>query len=214
MSDANIFGPIMSPKKIERGVAAALDYWLTDYLGELERIEGYEPNAIQRPRGVITLSEFAKWPENQLPVVMIMNSGLTGPPIRRGDGTHDCSWLIGIAAVVSANSFDATRDLAGTYGAAIRAAILQHKMLASPVYPDGFATNTVWHDETYGDLNFEETRTLGSARVIFEVSVNGVVTEAAGPRVPLADPAVDPGPWPQVEEADVNVTPISIGAAL
>lgn len=211
---ASLFGQIISPKAVEEAVAASLTIWLDTYLGELERIEGYDPGAIERPRGIISSSEFAKWPEDQIPVVVVVNSGLAGKPERRNEGRYDASWLVGIAAIVSDVDHASTRELAFTYTAAIRAAIAQHKMLKSDLHPDGFAKFSEWEDETYGDLAFNETRTLGAGRTIFSVGVTGAVTEYAGPRVPSDDPAVAPGLLPTVVEADAVVVPIGIEESL
>lgn len=207
---ASLFGQIISPKAVEQAVAAGLTVWLDTYLGELERIEGYEPNAIERPRGIISSSEFAKWPEDQIPVVTVINLGLAGKPERYGEGRYDASWLVGIAAIVSDVDHASTRDLALTYTAAIRAALAQHKMLKSPLHPDGFANFSMWHDETYGDLAFNETRTLGAGRTLFEIGVAGAVTEHAGPRVPSTNPAVAPPLLPTVSQATTVAVPIGI----
>lgn len=215
MSLANIYGRILSPKQVERGVAASIELWIDDYLGELERIDGYQPDAIQRPLGVITSSDLDKWPEDQIPVIVVMNGGLAGPPVRRADGTYDCSWLISVAPIVSDTDFASTRDLSGTYIAAIRACVLQHKLLASPLYPDGFADHSIWQGEQPANLRFEQTRTIAAWVCAFEIGVNSVITEQAGPRVPYEPASDDPGPYPVVDPAPViNVTPIGVGEPL
>lgn len=208
------FGKIISAKAVEQAVAASLNIWISDYLGELERVEGYTPNAIQRPRGVITSSEFSKWPEDQIPVVVILNLGLAGKPERHADGKYDASWLVGIAAIVSDRDHSSTRDLGFTYLTAIRAAILQHKMLKSDLHPDGFANFSMWHDETYGDIAFNESRTLGAGRCIFEIGVEDVMTEFAGPRVPYDDPTLEPADWPAAQEPVITAQPATIGETL
>lgn len=209
-----LFGQIISAKAVERAVVESLNVWLNDYLGELERVEGYDPNAIERPLGIITSSDFAKWPEDQIPLVVVINLGLSGKPERHHDGKYSASWLVGIAAIVSDQDQSATRDLAFTYLTAIRAAILQHKMLKSPLHPDGFANFSMWHDETYGDIAFNESRTLGAGRSIFEIGVEDVTTEFAGPRVPYDDPTQTPGPLPTVTKTIVTAEPATIGETL
>lgn len=212
MSD--LFGQIISPKAVEHAVVASLNEWLDDYLGELERVEGYAPNAIERPHGIITSSEFSKWPEDQIPVVVVINLGLAGKPERRAEGRYDASWLIGIAAVVSDQDQSSTRDLAFTYLTAIRVAIGQHKMLKSPLHPDGFANFSMWHDETYSDIAFNESRTLGAGRSIFEIGVESVMTEFAGPREPYPDATQIPAPLPTVSQTPVTARPATIGETL
>jgi hypothetical protein len=210
MSLTNLFGQIVSPHQVEEAVVASLTVWLPDYLGELERIEGYTPGTIALPAGIITASEFEKWPEDQLPLILVMNGGLASKPIRRGNGRYEAEWLVNVAPIVADVDEVQTRRLASAYATACRAAVLQHKGLKSPLHPEGFAAFIKWRDEKYVDIPFAETRTLGSGQVIFSVGVEGVTTEQAGPREPIT-PAVDPGPLPAVTGVSVTVNPERAG---
>ena len=67
MSSSNLFGEIVTGGMVERAVRDTLALWIDDYLGELERLEGYAPGSVKRPLGYVTSSEFDKWPEDQLP---------------------------------------------------------------------------------------------------------------------------------------------------
>jgi hypothetical protein len=219
VSEANLYGRIVTPQAVEQAVKATLETWMTDYLGELERIEGYEPNQIARPAGIIVASEFAKWPEDQLPLIMVISTGTVGKPERHERGRHAVAWAVTVAAIVSDVEELESRRLAGAYAGAIRAAILQHKMLRSDLHPDGFAQFLSWQGESYSDLPFQDVRTLDSCRVSFSVGVEDVVTEQAGPREPSGEqpgrtegehPNVDPGPLPEVQEVDVTTTPVKV----
>lgn len=213
MSSANIYGQIISGGVVERAVCDFLGaqeialiaagspsgngYWIDTYLNEIERIEGYTPGSIQRPRGIVTASEFDKWPEDALPVLLVISPGLTQPPERRGDSSYEARWAVGVAAVVSDINVLQTRRLAMAYGAAVRAAMLQHAKLG------GFASYLDWLDETYGDIPFADSRSIEAVRIVFEVGVENVVRRAAGPDVPAPIPVgnapqSDPGPWPSV----------------
>lgn len=209
MSEANIFERIVEPEDIEAAIAATLDLWIDDYLGEMERKKGYAANEIARPAGIITASEFAKWDEDQLPLIMIVSPGLAGAPIRRkGGGSYEAEWSLTVAAIVADVDEQQTRRLMSAYAGAIRAAILQHKALKSPLHPNGFASFLSWKDETYSDIPFPDTRALDSCRVIFNVGVEDVVTEQAGPREPYVNPAIDPGDNPTVTQVQVTTTPV------
>lgn len=218
----NLFGQIITAGMVERAMVASLNQWMDTYLGQIERLEtddtgalAYPADGIERPRGIITHSEFEKWPEDQLPFIVVMVSGLAGAPERHAQGNYRAEWTCAVAAIVSASSpdgtgQDATRRLSLAYGAAIRAAVLQHKMLKSALYPAGFATGLSWQDETYTDVPALAERSMAAARVTFTVAVDNAVTEQAGPRAPLSPADVDPGNWPKVASATATVTPIGI----
>jgi hypothetical protein len=209
---ANLFGQIVTPRMVEKAVAACLDIWMDTYLGQVERIDGYEPGQIVRPLGIITRSQFQRWPEEQLPCLLVMAAGLGGQrPERRADSSYRASWMVGIACIVSDATQDDTRDLALAYATAVRAAIGQHRMLKSALWPLGFGA-AYWEDESYSDMPSRAERTLGASRVIFSVAVENVLTETAGPREPLADASEDPGNWPSatIQPATPVITPIGI----
>lgn len=208
VSNSNLIGAIIDCDTVEKAMQATLADYLPTYLGELERLKGYTAGQIARPAGVITASEFAKWPEDQLPLIMVVSPGLEGSPVRSsGAGAYDAQWSVTVAAVVADVDELETRRLMSSYAAAIRAAVVQHKALRSSLHPNGFAQFAEWRDESYSDIPFGDTRALDSCRVVFTVGVENVVTQAAGPRLPLPDPSVDPGPWPPVTEVDVDVEP-------
>jgi hypothetical protein len=211
MSDANLFGPIVTGDDVERAIAAFLrdpqpngHSWLDTYLGELERHAGYAPGQIQRPKGVVTRSELETWPEDQLPVIVVVSPALAARPSQRA-GAYQATWAVAVAPVVSDVDEPGTRRLSHTYVAAVRLAMLQHGSLG------GFAESVEWIDERTDDTAFADTRSIMAGRVVFEVTVGNVARRSDGPLVPLPDPAVDPGPWPDVSATpvDVSIVPIT-----
>lgn len=205
----NLFGQIVTPGMVERAVAASISEWIDTYLAEIERLEQYDPGVIQRPLDVINASEFEKWPEDQIPVVLVMNTGLAGNPVRRTEGRWDASWLIGVSPVVSDTDHASSRALAMAYIAALRVGLMQHRKLRSSMYPNGFSTAVRWRGEDYTDLQFGATRTLGTAHCILEVLVENVMTDQGGPRSVLPNPTADPGNWPPIRIVQPNVIPLS-----
>lgn len=205
MSDTNLFERIVTPEDVEGAMRATIAEWAPDYFAELERNAGYAPGEVARPAGVITTREFAKWPEDQLPLILVMSGGTIGKPVRRARGTYEAAWAVTVAAIVSDVDQGESRRLMAVYAGAIRAMVLQHKMLKSSLHEDGFATFLAWEGETYSDIDFVDSRNLDSCRVNFSVGVEQVVTEQAGPREPSEDPLEDPGEWPGVSEVDINV---------
>lgn len=206
MSKSNIYEAIVDVDTVEKAMKALLTDYISDYLGELERIKGYAVDQIARPRGILTSSEFAKWDGDQLPLLLIVSPGLEGKPTKRGGGAYECAWSVTVAAIVADVDELETRRLMSAYAGAIRAAVVQHKALKSTLHPTGFAQFTEWVDESYSDIPFVDTRALDSCRVVFTVGVEDVVTQAAGPRVPSTTPGVDPGGNPHVVEDGVQVT--------
>lgn len=211
MSAQNVYGVIWSAKQVENRVIGALEDWLPYYLGEMERVDGYDPDTIERPRGYVRASEFGKWPEDQIPVVLVITG--EARPTKHEDGRYEATFPVGVAPIVSELEKDGTRDLANTYAAAIRSAVVQHKRLKSTAYPDGIEGHVNWTHEGYTDLAHDDTRTLGAASVIFDVTINNVVTAAAGPReLPSEPPNVDPGDWPPLAPGypHVIVNPVEV----
>lgn len=212
MSDTNLYGPLVSNKQIENRIIGALTDWMPYYLGEMARLDGYAPGELIVPEGYVRASEFDKWPEDALPVLLVMAAATD--KVRKGqDGEHEAGWTVGIAPVVKDQSAGASRDLAGTYAAAIRGAIVQHKRLRSTAYPDGIDGSVEWLGEAYTDLAFDSTRTLGTARVIFSVTINNAVTATGGPReLPTEPPDEDPGDWPGIASGypHVLVKPVEV----
>lgn len=212
MSATNVYGPSVSVAQVEKLVIGALEDWLPFYLGERERLDGYEPGDLPIPLGYVRASEFAKWPEDSLPVVLVVSPG-TSRIRKRDDGKHEISWNVGVAPVVKDRSQEDSRDLASAYGTAIRDAIVQHKLLRSTRYPDGIEGSVELRAESYTDLAFDSTRTLGTAHIVFEVSVDNAVSTAAGPReLPTEPPDVDPGDWPPLAPGypHVEINPVEV----
>lgn len=196
MSATNVYGVSIAASQVEKLIVGSLEDWLPYYLGERERLDGYAAGDLPAPMGYVRASEFAKWPEDSLPVVLVMVAG-TAKVRKRDDGKHEAEWTVGVAPIVKDLSQGDSRDLATSYAAAIRDAIVQHKRLKSTAHPAGMEGSVEWRGDDYTDLAFDSTRTLGTARVIFSVTVDNVVSATAGPReLPTEPPSVDPGPWP------------------
>lgn len=194
------FGAIVTPDNVARAALATLRKWMPYYVPELERQRGHDdgdpwPPA---PRSYIALasSSVTTWPEDQQPTVVAICPGLARQPELDGDGLYRATFSLGVAVMVSARDKDATDRMAGLYGAAARAVIVQHPSL------DGFAARSRWVDESLDDVPVDATRTLRAAVVEFEVDVDAVVSAADGP-TDIPDPAPDPhAEWPEWPLAD------------
>lgn len=212
MSLANQIGPVMTGGMFERAIVAHLlgkdpvtgGSWMATALGEVERAEGLEPGVIPQPRDVVTSSQFKKMPEDQLPCILVMTTGFADPPVKRGDGTLTLTWALGVMGVVPDLDKDSSRQVGQIYAAAIHLAMSRKPSL-------GIGAMTTFVDEQYGDIDFDDSRTLGSGHCVFAVRVPDARTVRGGPSRPLPDPTVDPGPWPDVTAVttDIELTPIT-----
>lgn len=207
-----IFGQILDASHVERTFKAFLDRWMPVYLAEVARQNSLPPNSwlFQRPdgswgwiRGWQAGPRFELDENTQLPAGRMIVAGVAGRPTKEGDGTYRATWTVGMAIVVSAKDQASTDALAKRMGAAIRALVVQH-----PSLEDSNVEGTSWEDEGYDDVPPEQGRNLASARLVFNVEYNYVVSALDGPVLP-SDPPVDPtvpyADWPTVR--DPNAAP-------
>lgn len=210
----NLFGRLISGAEVERRIAAFIrdvdedagGSWLETYFGEVARVEGYVERGehLERPLDVVPASDLDRWPESQLPILVVVSPGILGKPERMGNGSYRAPYSIQLAPIVSADWEGSTRRLAQAHALACRALVLQHKSMG------GLADEVEWLGERYDAIAFPETRTLQAGMVAFTVWVPDSVTDLGGPVAPLPTPEVDPGAWPEATLVDVTVDAKSI----
>jgi len=163
--------------------------WAGTYLCEVERQHGIPEGSLQRVRGWVTAPSFDKWPEDQLPAVMLVSVGLSETPLKDGYGYYRARWQMGLGAIVSARTQAESHRLGMLYIAALRALLIQHPSLG------GRAAGIVWQDEDYTQLDYDDIRTLAAGQAMFTVEVEQVAQSGAGPLAPDPhDPECEP--WP------------------
>jgi hypothetical protein len=205
--DPGVYGRIVTGNDLERSALDLLRAKLPEYVGEVERQHGQTPGKRQTPRGYIVASQFAKWPEDQLPVVVVISPGVTGPPRRAGDGRTLASWALSAGVINSAAHIEKVRENALDYVAAIRTLLAQEQTLG------GLATAVDWIDEDYiPPFPYGQSRSLFGAQAIFTVTVDDVVSYGRGPGGPWGPPPAPDDPtdatrWPPVKRAVVTVAP-------
>jgi hypothetical protein len=183
---ASAIGPIVTGAEVEQAALDVLRRWSSTYLAHLEVQHGLEPGALPRLRAWTTAPEFEKWPEDQLPAVLLVSPGISEEPLPDGAGYYRVRFSLGVAVIVSAASLADTARLAKWYGAVMRTILLQHQSL------EGFAGGITWVDENYDDVPSEDTRTLGASQSIFAVEVRGFARRWNGPATPFRLPGDDP----------------------
>lgn len=166
------------------------------------RLEFYAPQlGYQKPRSYPRVTEFDRWPEDQIPAIIIVCGGLGEAPVMRGDKRWMARWAVAVVAMVSARTETETRRMAQNYGALIRATILQESSL------HGFSSGISWMDESLTNLQTIDRRTLLCCEELFLVDVENVVD---GRELPKIDgwPYHPTGLEVLTHEEDVQLVPL------
>lgn len=200
------FGPLTPSTAVERAVTATLKKWIVTYLAEVERQEGLDPRAVPQPVGWATFADDAtarKWPETQMPAIVVMCPGQTEPPRADGDGTYTTRWAVVVAAICRgrpgiAGGVEEARHVAQMYATAISGCLLAKGSLG------GFAEGVDWEDESNDEVAHEKVRTLAASRSVFTVEVDGMRRRGGGPLEPPEDPYAAPAEWPPVTSVEVE----------
>lgn len=184
----SVFGEFIHAGEVEAAVKDTLQLWFPAYLREMERQTGRECGVLPLPRSYQLVSESndpARWPEDQLPSIIILAPGFVEEPQREGDGSYRVRYQVSVAAMVSANTQGATRQLARLYGTVVAAIINQKPSLGD------FAAGVKWTSETFDDIPTDSSRSLACAIEGFQVDVDGVLTTRGGPTGPVVEPCAE-----------------------
>lgn len=195
MSD-ELFGPLVTGTEVESAARETLQTWMPDYLAWLERKYDRAEGSLIAPRSWVSSGDIDRWPEEQLPTILLLSTGVSEEPDRDGSNIYRAKFAMGLAVVVSARDREGTDELAKLYTAACRAILLHHPSLG------GLATAVEWVDERYDMLPSRNRRQLAAGQVVFRVAVSNVAKAKVGPITPSAV-----GPEPRVEETEIDVEP-------
>lgn len=199
MSDANIFGTLVTGEDVDQAVTATLQKWSETYLNRMCRKIGQSDGWLPSPGSYVHTNDPHYFPEDEPPVAVIAVPGTLGQPVRQGTKYYRAEWDVRVVIFVSANDRDATERLAKQYGAAFRELLLQKRSLG------GFAAGITWHEELYGTrVADRDQRTLGSCELRFSVDVRDVVQTLAGPPNPIPS---EPGDWPKATDVHIVFEP-------
>jgi hypothetical protein len=201
------FGPLVSAADLEDHVQAVLERWLPSYIYEVERHTGTQPGTLPLPRQIVRSSEIEKFPEDQLPCLMLGSPGLIDPPEPDGAGYYTATWqiLLGIEIVAGPNR--RALELARHYTLALRACAVQQQQ--DPGVDTGVQIVRVdWRDERYDQLDSIDDRTVCVGRVELAVTAANVTQRGLGP----LDPIIAPQPplpespaWPPAQTVTSTV---------
>jgi len=198
---------IVDRRTVERNVLSHLQQWLVPYLAAMERFHGLDTQSIPTPKAWRVEQQFARRPQDHLPFVAVVSSGINPgkTPAREGDGMTRAWWLVAIGAVCGARSDQMAKDLSGYYGAAIRMAMMHVPDLG------GWSSGVDWNDERYDDWSPILEQVVSSVRLVFTVEVEQVVNVFEGFRDMWGKPTVPPDPYnvptsyPDITEKQITV---------
>jgi hypothetical protein len=193
--------------------------WARDYLAEMQRQRGLDDVEAMPPfRSIVVAGAPEKWPEDQLPALLVSSPGLAETSTRRGievhgDGGYVARWRVECVSEVSARGNRQAIRLARLYAAAVRALVIQQALRTTrDVEPPLPSLRRVdWVGESYTLRGSDVDRTRCAGLVAFNVEVADVLSRGIGPREPMYSPT-EPGEVPpemlmvDVESTHVDVT--------
>lgn len=206
-----IFGPIVTGADVEDWVFAVLQRWSCTYLAEVSRQHGIEAGKLPDVRAWVPAATFDKWPEDQIPGVLVVSTGTAERPLRSGDGSYRARWVIRLGVICSAATQAQAHKLAMLYLAAHETILLQRPSL------EGHANGVDWLGNEHTQLDYDDTRTLYTGEALFTVEVDGCRFGDAGPLTPddPREPCTDPWPvWTTAEIVDVQIDNYRVDAPL
>lgn len=208
MSGANREGPLVTVGQIRSAIRTRLDTdgWLNYYMADAERADGITEGQITRPRGWQMPSEVSKWPEVQIPTVLIAVAGITAEMGERGEGEYAAPWGVTLAAVCGGVDDDDTWRIASVYGAALLQFTVKQMLQL-----DGLDVEDAILDRanplSLDDLPQQASRSLRMASVACVLRITGTVSSVPGV-AEVPDPALgDPGPYPDGATVTLNFEP-------
>jgi hypothetical protein len=195
----SLYGPLVTGHDIEQAIETTLRAYFPGDLGDLSaRLFEDNRRGIEPIRSWSTATTVDRYPEQQLPALIIVSTGTAEPPTQV-DGRWSAWWDVGIAAITAGVDGALAARTAKWYAAVARRVLLQHPTLG------GLAGGLTFTDESYDVVPFENGRTHAGAEVGVSVLVSDLVDAHAGPTEPPADPWADPGDFPAADEVTMAV---------
>jgi hypothetical protein len=200
-------GRIVGPYGLALSIKHGLQDFLVAYIAEVERQDGLEARTIPEPRSYAIGADIdEKRPEHALPSVWVLIPGLDGETTRRSKGFHDATFALAVGAYVTTTNAQDTKLLLDQYARAVRECVLRE---APRIIRDsGYGSATVnWTDETYGEGEIRQSRTLGVYVGAFPLTVENVAQAGVSPfpAGPPADPYTPPPGLVTITEADAEI---------
>lgn len=204
MSYGGVFGELHTGEDVEAAVTAFLKRWMMTYVAHAEERAGDVLGSHPAPRTWSVENRFDSFPEERLPIVLVIATGTSGTPLMDGEGYYRAKYGIGIATVASGKNRESARHNAMVYAAGVRTALLQKSSLETD-----WIKGIDWQGDAYDNIPPEDSRQLAAVRSAYLVDARAVVNGRMGlgqaaPNPP-PDPTVPPEDWPTVQEFNITV---------
>lgn len=196
----DIFETILGADQVEDAAKQTLIAWMPTYLREIELQRNLTEGRIPAPKTYTSRNRFTTFPDDRMPICVVVSPGIVDAPHKDGEGIHSAWWGLGVGIVARAATTDESNMLSKVYGSAARAILLQKQV-------GDLSDDVQWVDESYDDIpDDDQSRTIRSAQVIFRVHVDGIVSDQGGPAYPIPpDPDNQPGSdWPEFQTVKID----------
>jgi hypothetical protein len=189
---SNRFGTLAGGDQVDAALLSVLNQWMPTYLRAV--CEDREIDLLDAPRSITVASEFARFPEAQLPAIVVVNGGTETPTERPGH--YDARWPVQVCVECQAAKQTETRRNAAIYLIAARESLLRRRSLGA-----GFK-GLDWGGESYTLRDVEDRRSIAGATATFTLEREAVAQIGGGPSEPDQAPYPD---WPTVSATEITV---------
>lgn len=205
MPESNIFGSIFLSPEFDDAIEAFIRKWIDTYLSEIEFRSGIPRRTMTRPRSYLVTNEPEKFPDDSLPLIMIVSSGMSDPPVMNDTMAWDGWWDWVVVIITAQRDEKSTRKMSQRYGAAIRAMVMQRPDL------EGAVDDTEFLGESYGYLPQEDrNRSRAVAGLEFRSYIQGIVEQVGPPEPDPAEPENDPDDEPRPDYPTIEQVSLEI----
>lgn len=198
----SIFEPIFVFSELEGDIVQLLRDWNGVYLKEI-RIQLGQPTTVVYPklRFIGVDNNFDSFPEEQLPMAIVISTGLADEPVKDGEGIYG-GWVgVGVGVVASGRDEATSSHLVNVYASCVRSILLQHQAIV----PGKFGGVEYIDEQKEPIYDDSADRTLHAVQLIFRVYVENLVNIYGGPGYELPDEDDQPGSeWPTADTVIVT----------
>jgi hypothetical protein len=216
MSADSIFGVSVGGHDVDAALVAVYDKWLETYLHYVARNSGESFERLRMVRSIRVSTEMEAMPEDQRPVLIIVNNGLEDIPARGAmSGSLAKAYIamweyqVGVQVVAKGQKQSAVPRavrLAWLYMQAVRLNTIQQA--ADELIPNNPITWVDWKMEEPSGLDSTADRTSCLVTATFNITTPNAATWGTGPIEPGWPPEEDDQPlpddptWPVVPDKD------------